>query len=35
MLEGLVWGSLLSLLVKRRIGFGVQQLVGIELSTSC
>jgi len=33
MMEGLVWASLLSLLVKRRIGFSVQQLKGIELST--
>ena len=33
MMEGLIWASLLSLLVKRRIGFSVQQLTGIELST--
>jgi hypothetical protein len=33
MMEGLVWISLLSLLVKRRIGFSVQQLTGVELST--
>lgn len=33
MMEGLVWASLLTLLVKRRIGFSVQQLVGVELST--
>ena len=28
MMEGLVWSSLLSLLVKRRIGLSVQQLTG-------
>ena len=33
MMEGLVWVSLLSLIVKRRIGFSVQQVTGIELST--
>ncbi|TYK64866.1 IS4 family transposase [Colwellia echini] len=33
MMEGLVWASLLTLLVKRRIGMSVQQLVGIELSS--
>jgi len=33
MVEGLVWASLLTLLVKRRIGMSVQQLAGIELST--
>lgn len=33
MMEGLVWASLLTLLVKRKIGFSVQQLSGIELST--
>ncbi|MBH0059481.1 IS4 family transposase, partial [Pseudoalteromonas sp. SWXJZ94C] len=33
MMEGLVWASLLTLLVKRRIGMSVQQLAGIELST--
>ncbi len=33
MMEGLVWSSLLSLLVKRRIGLSVQQLTGVELST--
>ena len=33
MMEGLVWVSLLSLLVKRRVGFSVQQLSGVELST--
>ena len=33
MMEGLVWVSLLSLLVKRRIGFSVQRIKGIELST--
>ena len=33
MMEGLVWVSLLSLLVKRRIRFSVQQLTGVELST--
>ena len=33
MMEGLVWVSLLSLLIKRRIGFSVQQLTGVELST--
>lgn len=33
MMEGLVWASLLTLLVKRRIGMSVQQLTGIELST--
>jgi hypothetical protein len=32
MMEGLVWASLLTLLVKRRIGMSVQQLAGIELS---
>jgi hypothetical protein len=32
-MEGLVWASLLALLVKRRIGTSVQQLAGIELST--
>lgn len=33
MMEGLIWASLLSLLVKRRVGFSVQQLTGVELST--
>ena len=33
MMEGLVWASLLSLLVKRRIGFSAQKITGIELST--
>lgn len=33
MMEGLVWASLLTLLVKRRIGMSDQQLAGIELST--
>jgi hypothetical protein len=33
MMEGLVWASLLTLLVKRRIGMSVQQVAGIELST--
>jgi len=33
MMEGLVWASLLSLLVKRRIGISIQQLKAIELST--
>lgn len=33
MMEGLVWVSLLSLLVKRRIGFSVQKVTGVELST--
>ena len=33
MMEGLVWASLLTLLVKRRIGMSVQQFAGIELST--
>jgi IS4 transposase len=33
MMKGLVWKSLLTLLVKRRIGMSVQQLAGIELST--
>ena len=33
MMEGLVWAILLTLLVKRRIGFSVQQLVGVEFST--
>jgi hypothetical protein len=33
MMEGLIWASLLSLLVKRRIGFSVQQIAGVELST--
>ena len=33
MMEGLVWVSLLSLIVKRQIGFSVQQVTGIELST--
>jgi hypothetical protein len=33
MMEGLVWGSLLTLLIKRRVGFSVQQLAGVELST--
>ncbi|PAJ75776.1 IS4 family transposase [Pseudoalteromonas sp. NBT06-2] len=33
MMEGLVWASLLALLVKRRVGMSVQQLAGIELST--
>jgi hypothetical protein len=33
MMEGLVWASLLTLLVKRRIGMSVQQLARIELST--
>jgi hypothetical protein len=33
MMEGLVWASLLTLLVKRRIGMSVQQLEGVELST--
>jgi hypothetical protein len=33
MMEGLVWASLLTLLVKRRIGMSVQQIAGIELST--
>ncbi len=32
MMEGLVWVSLLTLLVKRRISMSVQQLAGIELS---
>ena len=33
MMEGLVWASLLTLLVKRQIGFSAQQLSGVELST--
>ena len=33
MMEGLVWSSLLSLLVKRLIGLSVQQLTAVELST--
>ena len=33
MMEGLVWASLLTLLVKRRIGMSVQKLAGVELST--
>ena len=33
MMEGLVWASLSTLLVKRRIGMSVQRLAGIELST--
>ena len=33
MMQGLVWASLLSLLVKRRIGFSAQKITGIELST--
>ena len=32
-MEGLVWASLLTLLVKRRIGTSVQQLVRIDPST--
>jgi len=33
MMEGLVWATLLTLLVKRRISMSAQQLAGIELST--
>ena len=33
MMEGLIWASLLSLMVKRRIGFSIQQLKSVELST--
>ena len=33
MMEGLVWMSLLALLVKRRIGFSIQQLKGIAISS--
>ena len=33
MMEGLIWVSLLALLVKRRIGFSIQQLKGIAISS--
>ena len=33
MMEGLIWTSLLALLVKRRIGFSIQQLKGVEISS--
>ena len=33
MMEGLVWVSLLSMIVKRQIGFSVQKVTGTELST--
>lgn len=32
MIEVLVWVSLLSLIIKRRIGFSVQKVTGVELS---
>jgi len=33
MMKGLVWASLLTLLIKRRIGFSIQKLAEVELST--
>lgn len=33
MMEGLIWGSLLALLVKRRIGFSIQKIKGIAISS--
>lgn len=32
-IEGLIWGSLLALLVKRHIGFSVQRLKGVAISS--
>ncbi|RLV57860.1 IS4 family transposase, partial [Parashewanella curva] len=32
-MEGLIWASLLALLVKRRIGFSIQKLMGIDISS--
>jgi hypothetical protein len=33
MMEGLIWASLLALLVKRRIGFSIQRLKGVAISS--
>ncbi len=33
MMEGLVWVSLLTLLVKRHIGFSIQQIKGVAISS--
>ena len=32
-MEGVIWGSLLALLVKRRIGFSIQRLMGVDISS--
>lgn len=32
-MEGLIWTSLLALLVKRRIGFSIQKLMGVDISS--
>ena len=33
LMEGLIWVSLLALLVKRRIGFSIQRLMGVDISS--
>ncbi len=33
LMEGLIWVSLLALLVKRRIGFSIQRIMGVDISS--